>query len=980
MHVLPLAMSQSASPMAHEASTPAPPAEKNPKLTTTLADLARAVPQQQGQIAEAQRIAPPTGFSLATLPKSVRDAVGAKRMRITKDAEVQVYIEVSEVTDENLNALRALGVTAQIVGKPKPDKTKHEVLTYVPTVQALLPATMIDRVSALPFVRYIRLPDYGFTNTGSVDSQGDSILMAEQARSQFGVDGTGVKVGIISDGIGGIFATGCTTCGPTTATPSPITLGDLPNATGTRDPDGYLTSASGGIVAQSFPSSSPNLEPPASDTASGVAAEGTAMLEIVHDLAPEAQLYFANAADGTSMSFELAVDFLASNVDVVVDDISFFRGGSNEALIPFPYDGTSDVSANTAAALNTDANPIRAYFTAVGNQALDHYQENFLDSGVSNWYVSITGFPGDVHLFQATPNTSDTLGLGPCPGDSAALQDATGLAVCLGDLVLLRGGGTITVYLTWDDPWGASENDYDLFLVQAVNATFRTPPVAESRNPQTGTQDPFEALTYTNPGLDSFYEIVIQNYNNQAAIRNLDMFINCSGCRPWHGAPPSFVHNFDTLSGSVPAQADAGGSPVSVISVGATDAQTDSQGNLAATVIEPYSSQGPTEATPQAAARMKPDVTATDGVSVTGAGGFGYLDSLHTTPCLLGSTPCFFFGTSAAAPHAAGIAALLLQSAPCLLSSSAVNTPATARANLRNLMTSTAGPLPAISDPVPNNIEGFGLLDALAAVTRTLPTADAGPNQTVNATSPSGATVTLSGSSADPDNCALTLNWSGACGTAVGANPTLTCPLGVNLETLTASNGGAKKSLSASTVQISVTTFAISSSPSSASVSPGQSATYTLSVAQQYGAFTSAVSLACSNLPSRSACSLSPNSVTPGSSGATSKLTISTTAPSAIFKVPSDHRPVHGLWIGFIALCLLGLAVLRRSAKARIAVPYFTAVLFVLILALQIACGGVGGGGSGLTNPGTPPGTYTITIAGTAGSLTNSVSVTLTVQ
>jgi hypothetical protein len=440
--------------------------------------------------------------------------------------------------------------------------------------------------------------------------------------------------------------------------------------------------------------------------------------------------------------------------------------------------------------------------------------------------------------------------------------------------------------------------------------------------------------------------------------------------------------NFDTVAGSVPAEADAGGSPVSVVSVGATDAQTDSQGNLAATVIEPYSSQGPTEVTPQAAGRMKPDITATDDVCVTGAGGFGNGPDANCPPSPPASyTPQDFKGTSAASPHAAGVAALLLQSAPCLLSGSAVNTPATARANLRNLITGTAVPLSGISDAVPNNIEGFGLIDALGAVMKTLPTADAGPDQTVNGTSADGASVMLAGSGTDPDNCALTLKWTGDCGTATGANPKVTCPLGVNMETLTASNGGATNSLPASTVQITVTGFTMSSSPSSASVSPGQSATYTLSVSPQNGAFTSAVLLACSNLPSRSACSFSPASVTPGSGGATSKLTISTTAPSAVFEVPFDVPPPYGLWIGLIAACLLTLAFLRRSARGRAVALYLAAVLFVLTLALQVACGGGGGGtGGGPTNPGTPAGTHTITVTGTAGSLTNSVPVTLTVQ
>jgi len=108
-------------------------------------------------------------------------------------------------------------------------------------------------------VRYIRLPDYGVKSTGSVDSQGDAILKANLVRQQFGLDGTGVRVGVISDGIGGIFATGCTSCGPTSAIPSPITTSDLPSATGTRNSSGVLTSVSGGIIAQVVSGIKPEL-------------------------------------------------------------------------------------------------------------------------------------------------------------------------------------------------------------------------------------------------------------------------------------------------------------------------------------------------------------------------------------------------------------------------------------------------------------------------------------------------------------------------------------------------------------------------------------------------------------------------------------------------------------------------------------------------------------------------------------------------
>jgi len=919
---------------------------KHPKLSTQLADLRRAASQRTQPPTPGEKIEAPPRFDVETLPKSIRDAVRAGQMRITKDAAVQVYIEVREITAANLESLQALGVKVEIIGRPNPDKAKGEVLTAVPTVQALLPITMIDQVASLPFVRYIRLPDYGVKSTGSVDSQGDAILKANLVRQQFGLDGTGVRVGVISDGIGGIFATGCTSCGATSATPSPITSGDLPSATGTRNSSGVLTSVNGGIIAQSFPASSPNLEPPATDTASGLGAEGTAMLEIVHDLAPGAQLYFANSGDGTSLSFQQAVNYLAANTDVVVDDIGFFTP---------PFDGTSAVSTNTATALNADGNPIRGYFTAVANQALDHWGEPWTDS-TQNLTLAcpasqggLSG-PGNVQLFQATANTKDATNFGPS----------------IANFLSLPNGAGVIVRLSWNDPFTASTNDYDLFLYLVQNNTLVTP-LQCSVNPQTGTQLPVEALAYTNnSGATQQVGILVQNSNNIAAARNFDMFVGGNG------------PNFYTPSGSVPAQSDAGGSPVSVVSVGATDAQTDALGTSPATIIEPYSSQGPTEATPQAASRMKPDVTATDGVSVTGAGGFGAGNSFNTAPCASGQTPCSFFGSSAAAPHAAGVAALLLQSSSCLLASSTVNAPATARTNLRNFVTSTAVPLPGVSQSVPNNIEGFGLINALAAALKTQPVPNAGANQTLNGTSQTGVPVTLSGSASDPNSCPVTLNWSGSCGTAISANPSVTCPLGVNIETLTVSNGGAKTSLPTSTVQITVSDFSLSMAQPTASVRAGQSASDTVSVGAQFGAFSNPVSLICSGAPALATCSLSPASVTPGAGSMTSTLTISTTAPSVFWMSP----PRGPVWFLPLSLCLLLLvltaAFVFRAKKRLRLVPLFGAIL-VCVLALIAGCGG-GGGGGGTHNPGTPTGTYTITVTGTSNQLQRSATVTLTVQ
>ena len=672
--------------------------QKNPKLSTQLVLLSQSVKQETERPAVAGAVSAPADFSKEALPKPLRDAIRAGQMQVTNSAEVLAYIEISQTNPQNLSELRSLGVTIQIIGNSKPDKTKGEVLTKVPTVQGLLPITMINQVSALSFVRYIRLPDYGFKSTGSVNSQGDHILQAAQARAQFGVDGTGVRVGVISGGIGGVFATGCTNCGPATAIPSPIATDDLPKATGTRNSSGVLVSVGGGITAQSFRADGDLEDAAEPDGSGGVNAEGTAMLEIVHDLAPGAQLFFANF--DTGMSFSQAVDFLAANTDVAVDDVGFFTP---------PFDGTSDVSTSTATALNTDSNLIRGYFTAVANIAQDHYGGMYLDSGKSG--KSITGQAGGLHSFQAM---------------SGATVDNENLGASVTDPATIPPLGEIVVLLTWNDPANASSNDYDLFLVPLSCSGFASstglpmppcsisgPPLASSTNPQTGTQPPVEELIFENPSASSpiAVGIVIQNAGNAAAGRTFDLFVLGSLS---DGAIPD--HNFVTVSGSVPAESDAGGSPVSVISVGAIDqTQCSASGNCSGSV-EPYSSQGPTEATPQADSRIKPDVTATDDVSITGAGGFG-LNGSNTTAtggCTIGESPCFFAGTSAAAPHAAAVAALVLQA---MSSSTPGQSPATVRANLRNFLTSTAVPLPGVSQAIPNNIEGFGLLDGLAAVT-----------------------------------------------------------------------------------------------------------------------------------------------------------------------------------------------------------------------------------------------------------------------
>lgn len=177
--------------------------------------------------------------------------------------------------------------------------------------------------------------------------------------------------------------------------------------------------------------------------------------------------------------------------------------------------------------------------------------------------------------------------------------------------------------------------------------------------------------------------------------------------------------------------------------------------------------------------------------------------------------------------------------------------------------------------------------------------------------------------------------------------------------------------------------FSLAASPSSNTVSPGQSATYTITVTPS-GGFSQSVSLACGALPAGANCGFSPASVTPGgSSAATSTLTISTSSGSQSAPqpwLPPRSGPISLRVLGWLLLAGLGALALRR--RAGVAGAALTTLALLAALAVS-ACGGGSSSGSN-TSVATPAGSYTVLVTGTTpagtSSVQNPVSFTLVVN
>lgn len=519
-----------------------------------------------------------------------------------------------------------------------------EVLVTSPeyqTIQARLPITQLENIASLPQVRFIQpkqtyrtsqrmqrpelTPGTGEGNTdfmpradrllqrfydsfnsvkplpngslsiGSAASEGDTAHRAGAARGTFNVDGTGIKIGVLSNGVASLAAS--------------QTLGDL----------GTVTVLPG---------------------QAGTGDEGTAMLEIVHDLAPGAQLYFATGNTSITSFAQNIRDLRTAGCDIIVDDIGYF--------VESPFqDGAPGATNTNGGAVTQAVNDVVAagalYFSSAAN------------SGNKNDNTSTT-FEGDYV-------SGGTLAI--VPGGGTVMDFDSSAAVVQYNLITVGGGTGVPINLSWSDALGVSANDYDLFILNNAGTAVSV----SSTNVQSGTQDPYEQVNTNNT---TGRRVVIRQKTGAAA-RFVHLSLN-GGLLTF--STPGETHGHNAASGgygvaATPAFASFAFPPS--LNVGPYPGLYSS-----ASTVETFSSDGPrrifyqgngTAITPGNFSStggqllQQPVIAAADGVQVTGVGGF--------------SNP--FFGTSAAAPHAAAIAALLKSANPSFT-----------QAQIRTALTSTA--------------------------------------------------------------------------------------------------------------------------------------------------------------------------------------------------------------------------------------------------------------------------------------------------
>jgi subtilisin-like proprotein convertase family protein len=491
-------------------------------------------------------------------------------------------VEVSKTGATEVD-VRATRVGSDLIGRLKQAGARVVYASErADSVRAQVPLPALREVASWGDVERVEVAVDAITHQQApVISEGDAAHAADDARTRRRVTGTGVKVCALSDGVSGLAAA--------------QTRGELP-------------------AVDVLPGQA------------GSGNEGTAMLEIIHDVAPNAELGFATAfTSDASFADNIRRLRFEAGCDVIVDDVLYF----NEH--PF-QDGPIAQSVNAVTADGA------LFFSSAGNEGntIDgtsgNYEGDFADSG-----RGVGKFVGAAHDFDPGPGVQVFQPVSP------------------------QSSANIPVTLFWAEALGTADSDYDLYLFDANENV-----VAFSQSVQNGDDNPYERINTPLFG-GSGLRLAVVKFSGDAR------YLQLSALRSRFKNSPDGLTAFAT-----PGVTRGHSAAVNAFSTAAAPAAVPFTRDLepgdppnprgpfpdpftGAQLPERFTSDGPrrvffnadgTPITPGnysstgGTVRQKPDITAADGV-------------VTTVPGFLR-----FFGTSAAAPHAAAIAALVLSGNP----------------------------------------------------------------------------------------------------------------------------------------------------------------------------------------------------------------------------------------------------------------------------------------------------------------------------
>lgn len=468
-------------------------------------------------------------------------------------------------------------------------------------------------VYARPYYRAFN--NFNAVTTGLTTTQGDSTIKANLVRLGYNLSGDGIRIGVLSNSFGTIASASSNPVNSTAA--DDIREKDLPGPGNTLNANAVTVLKESRFVRSD---------------------EGRAMLQIIHDIAPKAQLYFRTGIETANDFAEGIRELKAAGCNIITDDITYITE-------PFLKDG---VVANAVAEVTAGG---ATYITAAGN--------------FSN------------KSFDAVFNPM------PAPGNLSGKAHNLGSGSPFMDINLVPGQ-QYTIVLQWLDSIyslgetasNGTKNDLDIYITPNTDGTAL---FGFNRNNLNG--DPIEFLPFIYSGPAATHMLVVNNTPNDAG-----------------NPPPRF--KIVVFQGDITFNGYTGGSTIigqsnadSAITVGA--ARFDRKATL-----EAFSSIGGTIV--NNVARNKPDLVGPDGVNTTVNMGIDQPNDPDTEYSN-------FFGTSAAAPHVAGVAALLMEGKKKFLNQQ--NVPAH---EIKSLLKSTATPMGTASGF--NFASGAGFINADAAM------------------------------------------------------------------------------------------------------------------------------------------------------------------------------------------------------------------------------------------------------------------------